>query len=319
MSFSVTQSGEVRVFDLGQQGVTVFDPDGRFQDTFKMAGGDFFMPNGGLIDHPDGGMVSGGPSGLRVASIGSGSGETAPRPVQHFSLTDQVEVTTAYGAYNPVAAQEPQGQVTLNSSAGGIQLRSPPLRAFDAPLLVGVLPDGLLAIVDSTTFAVKLVEPGQGIVRTLRRPFTPKEVSRRDQAAERDRQLEEMAAREGSGPGISMVSMDGGGGGTMRLDPDQVSAMMEDRIQNMEFGEEIPVVTGMAVDWAGQIWVERTGPRIGEEGPIDVITGQGEYLGSLEPEEFRLPNAFGPGGLVAYIERDELDVPRVVVKRLTVR
>jgi hypothetical protein len=29
-----------------------------------------------------------------------------------------------------------------------------------------------------------------------------------------------------------------------------------------------------------------------------------------------LPAAFGPEGLVAFIERDELDVPTVVVKRL---
>ena len=29
-----------------------------------------------------------------------------------------------------------------------------------------------------------------------------------------------------------------------------------------------------------------------------------------------MPNAFGPGGLVAFIEKDELDVETVVVKRL---
>lgn len=324
VSFTVTHSGEVRVFDLGQQGFTVFNPDGTFKNTLKMAGGDFFMPNGGLMPHPDGGMVSGGPSSLKFASIGAGgggSGESAPRPVQHFSLTDEVEVTTAYGAHNPLAAAGPQRDVTVNSSGGSLQLSAPAMRAFDAPLLVGVLPDGLLAVVDSTTYAVKLVEFGQGVVRTLRRPFTPKEVSRRDQAAERDRQLEELAAREGSGMSGRMVTSggSGSGSGTMRIGSDQLSAMMEDRIQNMEFGEEIPVVTGMSVDWAGKIWVERTGPRIGDEGPIDVITSQGEYLGSLEPEEFRLPDAFGPGGLAAYIEKDELDVPRVVVKRLTVR
>ncbi len=322
MSFTVTASGEVRVFDLGHQGFTVFNPDGTFKNTLRMAGGGFFLPNGGLMPHPDGGMVSGGPSRLRVAGGGMGGGgsdEKAPRPVQYFSLADEVEVTTAYEAYNPLAAQEPQSQVTLNSSAGGIQLRSPPLRAFDAPLLVGVLPDGILAVVDSTTYAVKLVERGQGVVRTLRRPFTPKEVSRRDQAAERDRQLEEIAAQGQSVRGATMITSGGGGSGTVRIDSDQISAMMKDRVENMEFGEEIPLVTGMAVDWAGRIWVKRTGPRIGDEGPLDVITGQGEYLGSLEPDGFRIPDAFGPDGLAAYIEKDELDVPMVVVKRLTVR
>ncbi len=32
-----------------------------------------------------------------------------------------------------------------------------------------------------------------------------------------------------------------------------------------------------------------------------------------------LPDAFGPRGLVAFVEKDELDVPRVVGRRLTFR
>ena len=64
---------------------------------------------------------------------------------------------------------------------------------------------------------------------------------------------------------------------------------------------------------------KRTGARVGEKGPIDVISADGVYLGTLEPGEFKVPDAFGPGGLTAWIETDEMDVPRVVVKRLTVR
>lgn len=32
--------------------------------------------------------------------------------------------------------------------------------------------------------------------------------------------------------------------------------------------------------------------------------------------QWRLPDAFGPGGLVAFIERNDLDVQTVVVKRM---
>ena len=39
-------------------------------------------------------------------------------------------------------------------------------------------------------------------------------------------------------------------------------------------------------------------------------------LGSVAPEGFRIPDAFGPNGLTAFIETDEMDVPRVVVRRL---
>jgi hypothetical protein len=95
--------------------------------------------------------------------------------------------------------------------------------------------------------------------------------------------------------------------------------MLEDRIQSMEFGEEIPVLVGLVADWAGHLWVKRTGARVGEEGPIDVLSGEGRYLGTLAPGEFVIPDAFGPDGLVAYIETDEMDVPRIVVKRLSIR
>ena len=43
----------------------------------------------------------------------------------------------------------------------------------------------------------------------------------------------------------------------------------------MEFAEEMPVIAGMAVDWSGRLWLERTGPRVGEEGPIDIVSPGG--------------------------------------------
>lgn len=82
------------------------------------------------------------------------------------------------------------------------------------------------------------------------------------------------------------------------------------------FAEEIPVIVGMAVDWAGRFWIERSGDRVGEDGPVDVIDSAGRYLGTVDPDGFELPDAFGPAGLMAYIERDELDAPVIVVKRV---
>ena len=51
------------------------------------------------------------------------------------------------------------------------------------------------------------------------------------------------------------------------------------------------------------------------DGPIDVLTMDGRYLGSY-PSGTIMPSAFGPDGLVAFIEASELGVPVVVVKRL---
>ena len=52
------------------------------------------------------------------------------------------------------------------------------------------------------------------------------------------------------------------------------------------------------------------------DGPIDLLTADGRYLGTLRADATSMPSAFGPDGLVAFVERDELDVPTVVVKRL---
>jgi hypothetical protein len=47
-----------------------------------------------------------------------------------------------------------------------------------------------------------------------------------------------------------------------------------------------------------------------------VITPDGGYLGTFPPDGLRIPDAFGPDGLLARIETDEYDVPTVVVERL---
>ena len=63
--------------------------------------------------------------------------------------------------------------------------------------------------------------------------------------------------------------------------------------------------------------VRRHGEEPGNDaGPIDVLTMDGRDIGTYAEGEVALPAAFGPDGLVAFIERDEFDVARVVVRRL---
>lgn len=38
----------------------------------------------------------------------------------------------------------------------------------------------------------------------------------------------------------------------------------------------------------------------------------GRYIGALPPDDPPMPDPFGPDGLAAWVELDELDVPRVV-------
>ena len=78
--------------------------------------------------------------------------------------------------------------------------------------------------------------------------------------------------------------------------------------------DEIPVLAGLGVDHAGRIWVRRTGERPGADGPIDILSPTGEYLGTVSADLLEIPAAFGPSGLAAFIRRDELDVVTVQVR-----
>ena len=80
---------------------------------------------------------------------------------------------------------------------------------------------------------------------------------------------------------------------------------------------EVPVLRGLAATWGGRIWVQRRGELPESDGgPIDVVTVAGEYVGTFRTGATKVPDAFGPGGLAAFIEFDENDVPRVAVRRL---
>ena len=104
-----------------------------------------------------------------------------------------------------------------------------------------------------------------------------------------------------------------GGGDPMR------QAMIEFRrgqIEAMEFFPEIPVVLSLRTSWEGTIWVRHRGHEGTEGNPIDLISSDGRYVGTFAPGSTAAPSAFGPNGLAAFVETDDLDVPYVVVRRL---
>jgi hypothetical protein len=92
---------------------------------------------------------------------------------------------------------------------------------------------------------------------------------------------------------------------------------MRRNIEQLQFYSEVPVVTGLAVGWTGKIWLGRRGQDLFGKGPVDVLTAAGEYVGTIAaPNGPNIPSAFGPNGLTAFVERDELDVVTVAVRRL---
>ena len=115
----------------------------------------------------------------------------------------------------------------------------------------------------------------------------------------------------------SARSSGGSGSQTVTLDQKAIERMVEQQLEQTTFAQERPVIAGLATDWAGRIWVERTAEAVGAEGPIDVLSPTEGYLGTVPADGLRLPLAFGPDDRMAVVELDALDVPTVVVRRLT--
>lgn len=173
--------------------------------------------------------------------------------------------------------------------------------AFAPVLRAGVLPGGGVAFTDSSGYAIKITASEGGVDRVLTRPFRPVPVTEGLKAAYLERELEALQAS-----------------GERASDPMQ-QAMADFRrgqLEAMEYYPEVPVVRSLQTSPQGTIWVRRTGDEPDSNGPIDLITADGRYLGSFALGATNLPSAFGPDGLVAFVERNDLDVQTVVVRRL---
>ena len=67
----------------------------------------------------------------------------------------------------------------------------------------------------------------------------------------------------------------------------------------------------LAVAPSGQLWVKRRVPNSGERS-VDVFSPDGEYRGD-PATEMPFPTAFLPDGRAVVIERDNMDIERVVL------
>jgi len=313
-AFAVMRDGTVVFADMGHRAYSIFDADGSFQRLVSFGGGGDVVRIGEIVADPrGGGVLSGGATMIAMTRVADGGKVEMPdeRPIERIGLAGESEATdTVVRAWFPPRADEsPQSM-----SAGGMTVRVaiPQPRAFEPPLAFGPLPDGGVAYTDSSGYAVKVVDAGGVLVRVLRRPLVPRPVTKAVEDAERQRQLDEL--EEGEGPRMMMTTREGG---TSRaIGGDAIKQMLRQRIEGMTFYPELPVLLDLETGWTGKVWAVRRGEEPTEPGAIDVLTPAGDYVGTLAAGTVGLPSAFGPGGLVAFIETDEMDVPIVVVKRL---
>lgn len=315
LGLAVLPDDRVVVFDFSKQGFQIFGKNGDYIESVALNPEDG-MPGSVLLPTPDGRLATHG--GIRFSFNEGSDGFEAPtgRPIESFGLDGSRSVM--YTAWDPPEPEE-ESDTELSSGGSRIQLRMQQMLAFEPGLHLGVVRDGRLAVVDSVGYRVKFVRDGV-VSSILERPVAPTVVDESIQELERERRRAELEEGGGGGGRMMVISAGGsgsGGGGNFSVDQGQMNDMMRGRIESMGFAPEIPVIERMGVDWSDRIWIQRSAERPGEDGPTDILTADGAYLGTIAPSGLRIPAAFGPDGLVAYIELDELEVQRVRVARLS--
>ena len=245
--------------------------------------------------------------------------EPGKRPVRRLALEgDNVVRETIIDAWAPPSAGIVE--VRMGGQTHSMEGQTPPPRTFDPGLFVAPPPGGGVAFSDSSAYAIKLTDSGGAVSRILSRPFQPEPVTGRILEAEIERQIEARAEAAVARLGGGRPAVDGRTGNPIQGIPDE---MVREAARNstrafldaVPAADEVPVVRDLRTTWDGLIWVQRRGEEPVSDGPVDVLTVDGRYLGSY-PDGTRVPDAFGPDGLVAFIEIGELGESTVVVRRV---
>ncbi len=302
-SFAVLSGGNVVVGDAEHRAYHVFDDTGAFLRMAPWGDGAAPLSSQKMLALRTGNAVLLVATRTRFAALTrSGSarpGESSSRHVVRVAFGESdFAVDTPVHAWQPPRPE--RGDVDV---PGGFEWLASALARpaiFEPPLLVASLPSGAIVYSDSSTYKLKVTSPDASeVVRVVMRPFDPEPVSEALKDAFRRRQGPELVAQ------IRVAGSD-------RNDAMQVD------LPERPFYPELPVLLDLEATWEGRIWVQRRTGRFGPDhkGPIDVLSADGEYVGTYAPEATPLPDAFGPGGLAAFIETDDFDVARVVVRRL---
>ena len=327
VGLGVLDDGSAAVLDLANGGVTLFDAEGKYAGSVAISRGrqgsgfkwgefqaqrarggfleiveplGFTLGPGGAMGRPE--EVEGVPIFFHPARDG-GASEVIHRAWMPPWKEPELNVRTS-------ERRSSDGTTTTTRNIGSTYES-----VFDAGRFLAVLPDGRMVLSDSTAYSLKVLSPGGVAAHRLNRPLHPVPVTKgvRKRTEEGLREIWEARVKNSASGNLPDESY-------RKAVDDAAKAFAAKQVRGLEFAEVIPVVTGLAADWEGRIWVQRgrmDGSQAWEApGPIDLVTADGRYLGTIPPNGIRIPRAFGPGGLMAYLVEGEDGVPRVAVKRL---
>ncbi|MBB6070537.1 6-bladed beta-propeller [Longimicrobium terrae] len=296
----VAPDGTVVVADVARFGYALFRPDGTFVrnvlTTPWMSMG-FGAP---LALHRQGIVTPVRPAPAATMAAG-GATASDVTPLMLFGFAGG-EPRRVFGIPSREAASTSRGSGSSGSRMA-VFLSQP---VFSPRNLVAVLSNGQMAVSFTTGYTIRLVGLDGQTTHYLQRPIRPRLTT----AADREAWLTAERARIASGAGVFSVSAAGRAGPTA----DEIRRRREELLSSTRFADTVMTLQGLLATPTGRLWVERTGPVAGEPGPLDLITSDGQYLGTTTA--MKLPAAISRGGLAAFIERDEDDVEHVVVRRL---
>ena len=324
--FAVWPDGRTIVVDSGHGAYKIFGPDGTFERSVRIA--DLPRSGGGFaaMARPvrDGETLFLTRQGFANVSQGQMAIDMGDRTIYQVSLGGESAAGAPFAeGWSP--GRRERSTTEVDDPTKVFDAVGDAISFFEPPLVFDALPSGGVAYSDSSGYAIKIRSSPGSPHRVLRRPLRPEPVTERLRNRVRQEALKSFEAQLDS----TFTAEVGPEAGR------EARAMFESALDGMRvwvdgsrFMPEVPVVRNVRTTWDGTIWVLRRGPDPlgealalsgtgeGEPGPIDVLSSGGRYLGTFAPEETALPGAFGPGGLVAFVETDEYDVATIIVRRL---
>ncbi len=198
----------------------------------------------------------------------------------------RVVVVEASGEETEIAAVSEETRSIRLESCGMSFSGIPPLFS---PVLTWTAAGNTVVVARNPEYAIDFYEDGQ-LVRSIRRDVPTQPAS-----------AELAAALLGVGMRV------GTPGGERVCDPEEV-------VRVRGFAPWLPMFEGLALASDGTLWVQRYTVDDGP-GPIDIFDPDGRYAGTM-PEGSAFPIGFLPHGDILTSERDDLDIERLVVRRL---
>jgi hypothetical protein len=292
MTLAITAADEVAVWDFQNRGYAIFSRAGEYLRNVRWEDWQTGPSRDSVQPWPDGGVVY-----LQSVLYE----DTEPIEQIDRGIIVREPLGAVGGPVELLAVHHPRRRG--REVEGVLVLDTGPAFAPDAHW--DVLSDGRLAVADGVQYRVRLVRPGAAEAEIFERPIEPRATSEADR--ERERERIRVLYENANGSMMGGGSAGGGGDGRARF--------AREVADSIEFAGVIPVIEDLRVDFEDRLWIQRHGAVAGDDGAIDIVSPAGEYIGTLPP--MPLPDAFGPDGLVAWMENGrDVAVERVVVRRL---